>query len=33
LRAIKKDGEEIIFDLLNINNHNIKDVVLKGQMN
>jgi hypothetical protein len=33
LRAIKKVGEEITFDLLNINKHNIKDVVLRGQMN
>jgi hypothetical protein len=30
LKAIKKDGQEIMFDTLNINNYNIKGELLKG---
>lgn len=33
LKANKKNGDEIIFDLLNINNHSINDVILEVQMN
>ncbi len=33
LRAMKKDGDEILFDSINIKTHNIKDVVLRGKMN
>jgi hypothetical protein len=33
LKAIKKDGQIIMFDSLNISNHNIKDAFLKGHMN
>jgi hypothetical protein len=33
LKAIKKGGQKIVFDSLNIGNHNIKDVPFKGYMN
>jgi hypothetical protein len=32
-QTIKKNGLKILFDLLNINNHNLKDALLKGHMN
>jgi hypothetical protein len=33
LKADKKDGNEIIFDVLNINNLNIKYVFMQGHLN
>jgi hypothetical protein len=33
LRVVKKDGEEILFDSINIRTHNINDIVLIEQIN
>jgi hypothetical protein len=33
LRVVKKYGEEILFDSINIRTHNINDIVLIKQMN
>jgi hypothetical protein len=33
LKAVKKGGQKIVFDSLNINDHNIKDTFFEGYVN